>query len=124
MGITARSAAERNEALEAANRARADRSAAMSWVYESVRGGDAVTLRDVIERYGFEPWFARTKVERLVRAVPGFGTKRAPKVMEGLGIHRSRRLGGITDGQEERLMAWFDEASREAAGKAREHDAR
>lgn len=53
----------------------------------------------------------RTRVEALMRALPGVGPARAEAAMRELGISPHRRVGGLGPRQRERLVAWL--ASRE-----------
>lgn len=53
----------------------------------------------------------RTRVEALMRALPGVGPARAEAAMRDLGISTRRRVGGLGPRQRERLIAWL--ASRE-----------
>lgn len=53
----------------------------------------------------------RTRVEALMRALPGVGPARAEAAMRDLGISPHRRVGGLGPRQRERLIAWL--ASRE-----------
>lgn len=53
----------------------------------------------------------RTRVEALMRALPGVGPARAEAAMRDLGISPHRRVGGLGPRQRERLVAWL--ASRE-----------
>ena len=53
----------------------------------------------------------RTRVEALLRAMPGVGPARAQAAMHELGISPRRRVGGLGPRQRERLGAWI--ASRE-----------
>lgn len=53
----------------------------------------------------------RTRVEALMRALPGVGPARAEAAMRDLGISPHRRVGGLGQRQRERLIAWL--ASRE-----------
>lgn len=53
----------------------------------------------------------RTRVEALMRALPGVGPARAEAAMRDLGISPRRRVGGLGPRQRERLIAWL--ASRE-----------
>lgn len=53
----------------------------------------------------------RTRVEALMRALPGVGPARAEAAMRDLGISPRRRVGGLGPRQRERLGAWI--ASRE-----------
>lgn len=49
----------------------------------------------------------RTRVEALLRAVPGVGPARAQATMRALGISPRRRVGGLGPRQRERLGAWI-----------------
>lgn len=49
----------------------------------------------------------RTRVEALMKAVPGVGPSRAEAAMRELGISPRRRVGGLGPRQRERLGAWL-----------------
>lgn len=49
----------------------------------------------------------RTRVEALMRALPGVGPARAEAAMRDLGISPQRRVGGLGPRQRERLIAWL-----------------
>jgi hypothetical protein len=57
---------------------------------EVLRSDDAVT--------------GRIRVLRAVKALPGIGAAKAAAALTEAGIQENRRVGGLTDGQRERLL--------------------
>lgn len=90
---------QRAQALAKAAEARKARSALLA----SLSSGE-LTLPDVLGRAGTDPVVAKTKVSMVLRALPGIGQKRAAALMEEVGIDVTRRVGGLTDRQRERLV--------------------
>lgn len=107
----------RKEGLERALEARRGRAEAMEWVYESIRSGEAVTFTGFETRYAMQPWFKKTKVERLFRAIPGVGTKTAPKVMAELDVERAKSIAGLGNKQRGNVSAKFDKMAAAAAAR-------
>lgn len=105
----------RREALDKALEARKGRADAMAWVYGSIKAGDGLTFSDIEARYASLDWFKRTKVERLFRAIPGVGTKTAPKVMADLDVERQKRVGALGARQRAKVAEKFDAMSSAAA---------
>lgn len=107
----------RRDGLEKALEARRGRSEAMAWVYNAIKDGNPVTF-DVFEAmYASQPWFRRSKVERLFRAIPGVGMKTAPKVMADLDVERRKTIGGLGSKQRFNVAARFDKMAAAAAAR-------
>lgn len=51
----------------------------------------------------------RMRTETLLRALPGIGAATAGRLMTAAGIDRGRRVGGLSTGQRERLVAAYPE---------------
>lgn len=97
-------AAERERNRRAAIEARKERARMLGGVREGRVDPQGVLMRrDRVAR--------RTRVEALLRAMPGVGPARAQAAMHELGISPRRRVGGLGPRQRERLGAWI--ASRE-----------
>lgn len=97
-------AAERERNRRAAIEARKERARMLGGVREG-----RVDPRGVLMRR--DRVATRTRVEALLRAMPGVGPARAQAAMRELGISQRRRVGGLGPRQRERLGAWI--ASRE-----------
>lgn len=107
----------RRDGLDKALEARRGRAEAMAWVYGAIKEGKTVTF-DVFEAmYASQPWFKRSKVERLFRAIPGVGTKTATKVMADLDIERCKTIGGLGSKQRCSVSAKFDKMAAAAAAR-------
>ena len=61
--------------------------------------------------------FKRSKDERLFRAIPGVGTKTAPKVMAELDVGRGKTSGGVGSKQRWNVSAKFDKRAAAAAAR-------
>lgn len=107
----------RRDGLDKALEARRGRSEAMAWVYGTIKSGDPVTFDGFEAMYASQPWFKRSKVERLFRAIPGVGTKTAPKVMADLDIERCKTIGGLGSRQRCNVSAKFDKMAAAAAAR-------
>ena len=107
----------RRDGLEKALEARRGRSEAMAWVYNAIKSGEPVTFDGFEEMYASQPWFKRSKVERLFRAIPGVGTKTAPKVMAELDVERCKTIGGLGSKQRCNVSAKFDKMAAAAAAR-------
>jgi hypothetical protein len=89
---------QRQASLVKAREARAARSALLADVKEG-----SLALADV---FGREDDIARrTKVNQVLRALPGVGQARAAAIMERAGIPVERRVGGLGARQREQLLA-------------------
>jgi hypothetical protein len=100
MALPALSPEQRQMALEKAREARAARSALLTGVKEG-----SVTLAEVLGRE--DDIARRTKVNQVLRALPGVGPARASALMERAGITADRRVGGLGARQREQLLAEF-----------------
>ena len=54
---------------------------------------------------GDDPVAARIRVKRAILAIPGVGQARAAAALHEAGVQENRRVGGLTAGQRERLLA-------------------
>jgi hypothetical protein len=100
MALPTLSPEQRQAALKKAHEARAARSALLADVKEG-----SLTLADVLGRE--DDTARRTKVNQVLRALPGVGQARATAIMEHAGITADRRLGGLGARQREQLLAEF-----------------
>ena len=100
MALPTLSPEQRQIALEKARDARAARSALLANVKEG-----SLTLADVLGRE--DDLARRTKVNQVLRALPGVGPARAAAIMEHAGIPPERRVGGLGARQREQLLAEF-----------------
>jgi hypothetical protein len=91
---------QRQASLAKAREARAARSAMLAGVKES-----SLTLADILGRE--DDIARRTKVNQVLRALPGVGQARAAAIMERAGIPSERRVGGLGARQRELLQAEF-----------------
>lgn len=92
-------AEQRARNLASAMEARQARARMLDGVRDgSVDPAGVLVRRDRVAR--------RTRVEALLRALPGVGPARARAAMRALGISPSRRVGGLGPRQRERLLAW------------------
>ena len=82
-------------------KARAARSARRR-VKESLASGE-IGVADVLAME--DEAIRRMRALDLVKSLPGFGGKRAAKVLEGCGIAESRRIGGLGPRQAKALVA-------------------
>lgn len=96
---------QRAEALAKAGAARRERAR----VRADLKTG-ALALREVLEGRSQEEAIAKMKVLSLIEALPGIGPVRAGRVMDDLGIARSRRIRGLGQHQTAALVARFDGA--------------
>jgi hypothetical protein len=99
MALPTLTSAQRTEALEKAAAARAARRALL----DEVRAGRA-SIASVLARSAIDPIVAKTKVEALIRAVPGYGPARATAVLNKVGIAENRRVAGLGAKQTEALI--------------------
>jgi hypothetical protein len=91
---------QRQVALEKAREARAARSALLASLKEGT-----ITLADLLDRE--DDTARRTKVNQVLRTLPGVGQARAAAIMERAGIMADRRVGGLGARQRELLLAEF-----------------
>jgi hypothetical protein len=87
---------QRTAALAKAAEVRAARSELMA----AVKSG-AVDAVDLLDRQ--DELAKRTKVVSVLRALPGWGKVKVSACLDECGIDESRRLGGLTAAQRERL---------------------
>jgi hypothetical protein len=100
MALPALSPGQRQEALAKAREARAARSALLA----GLKAG-TLTLAGVLGRD--DDLARKTKVNQVIRALPGVGQARAAAIMERAGIPAERRVGGLGARQREQLLAEF-----------------
>lgn len=100
MALPTMSPEQRQVALEKAREARTARSAMLA----DLKAG-TLTLADVLGRD--DDLARKTKVNQVLRALPGVGQARASAVMERAGITADRRVGGLGARQREQLLAEF-----------------
>ena len=89
---------QRMDALAKATEARQDRSALLA----QVKSGE-LTLGQVLERTDDEI-VKKTRVLRVLRALPGYGPAKATALMTASGVDEKRRVGGLTGAQRARLL--------------------
>lgn len=87
---------QRAAALAKAAEVRQARSALIA----AVKSGE-VTVSDLFDRE--DEITKRTKVVSVLRALPGWGKVRVANCLAECGIDETRRLGGLTAGQRDRL---------------------
>ena len=100
MALPVLSPEQRQEALAKAREARAARSALLA----GLKAG-TLTLAGVLGRD--DDLARKTKVNQVIRALPGVGQARAAAIMERAGIPAERRVGGLGVRQREQLLAEF-----------------
>lgn len=91
--------------LEAAKRARRVRAQ----LREDFREG-RITIEQVFEKAESDPIVKKTRVDYLLKAVPGYGDARVKNLMEQLRIDPARRVGGLGSQQREKLITAIDDA--------------
>ena len=100
MALPALTPEQRAVALEKAAEARRARSQLL----EEIKTGQA-SIAAVLARSATDPIVAKTKVNALVRAVPGYGSAKAAAVLTKVGIAEGRRVGGLGAKQSEALIS-------------------
>jgi hypothetical protein len=100
MALPTMTAEQRAEGLAKA----AETRKAQSELLAKVKAGD-VTLAEVLA--STDPITGRIRVKRAIQAVPGVGPAKATAALDEAGIQENRRVGGLTAGQRERLLAQF-----------------
>ena len=88
---------QRKAALEKAAQARHARAELRA----NIKSGK-VTLEEVLD--SDDPIANRMKVSALIESLPGYGTAKATKIMDELGISASRRVKGLGARQREQLL--------------------
>ena len=94
---------ERSRALADAIAARRHRAATKQGLK---RGG--LDLEDVIASAADDPAIARLRVLELVESMPGVGPATAGRIVDELGIARSRRVRGLGGHQRRALVERFE----------------
>jgi hypothetical protein len=90
---------QRADALAKATEARQARSALLA----EVKSG-ALTLEQVLDRADNEV-VKKTRVQQVLRALPGYGAAKVSALMTASGVDEKRRVGGLTSAQRERLLS-------------------
>lgn len=99
------SAQQRSQALAGAVAARRQRAA----VKRELKQGER-TLRSVVSDGDRVPAIAQLKVVDLIESMPGIGPATATRIMDDLGIARSRRVRGLGVQQVRSLLQRFETA--------------
>jgi ribosomal protein S13 len=89
---------QRLDALAKATEARHARSALLA----RVKSGE-LTPGQVFERTD-DAIMNKTRVQQVLRALPGYGPAKATALMTASGVDEKRRVGGLTDAQRARLL--------------------
>ena len=89
---------QRADALAKATEARQARSALLA----EVKSG-ALTLEQVLDRADNEV-VKKTRVQQVLRALPGYGAAKVSALMTASGVDQKRRVGGLTSAQRARLL--------------------
>jgi len=97
---------ERRAALVKAAEARRIRAE----LKQMLKSGE-VSIGQVLERAGSADALAKMKVSDVIEAMPAYGPVKAQRLMEQLGIARSRRLRGLGPRQRAALLATFETGS-------------
>ena len=89
---------QRTDALAKAAEARQARSALLA----QVKSG-ALTLEQVLNRADNEV-VKKTRVQQVLRALPGYGAAKVTALMTTSGVDEKRRVGGLTSAQRAKLL--------------------
>ena len=89
---------QRANALAKATEARQARSALLA----EVKSG-ALTLEQVLDRADDEV-VKKTRVQQVLRALPGYGAAKVSTLMTASGVDEKRRVGGLTSTQRSKLL--------------------
>jgi hypothetical protein len=89
---------QRADALAKATEARQARSALLA----EVKSG-ALTLEQVLDRTDNEV-VKKTRVQQVLRALPGYGAAKVTALMTASGVDERRRVGGLTSAQRSKLL--------------------
>jgi restriction endonuclease Mrr len=90
---------QRASALVKATEARQARSALLA----QVKSGE-LTLDQILERVDDEI-VKKTRVQQVLRALPGYGAAKVSALMTTSGVDEKRRVGGLTNAQRAKLRA-------------------
>ena len=93
---------QREDALRRAAEARRERA--------QIRADLRLRQISFAQALAYEP-AQRIRVFDLVRAMPGYGNKRASDLLERIGISPVKRVGGLTERQRADLLACFEEGA-------------
>lgn len=97
MSTTVLSPEQRDTALSKAREARR----AQQRLLGSVKAGHVSAVHLLTTD---DPSVARIRVSRLIRAVPGYGTVKADRLLRAAGVHPKRRVGGLGARQRAKLV--------------------
>jgi hypothetical protein len=89
---------QRADALAKAAEARQARSALLA----EVKSG-ALTLEQVLDRADTDV-VKKTRVQQVLRALPGYGAAKVSALMTDSGVDEKRRVGGLTGAQRAKLL--------------------
>ena len=89
---------QRAAALAKATEARQARSALLA----EVKSG-ALTLEQILDRADDEV-VKKTRVQQVLRALPGYGAAKVTALMTASGVDEKRRVGGLTSAQRAKLL--------------------
>jgi len=89
---------QRADALAKATEARQARSALLA----EVKSG-ALTLEQILDRTDNEV-VKKTRVQQVLRALPGYGAAKVSALMTASGVDEKRRVGGLTSAQRAKLL--------------------
>ena len=89
---------QRRAALDKAMKVRMARHAVLSDSSHS-----KISVPEAMGRIDSDSIVGRTRVSAFIKAVPNFGTAKAKRIMEGIGISSNRRLQGLGRRQREAL---------------------
>lgn len=99
MALPTLTSEQRQQALAKAGEAREARKRLLT----SIKVGDE-SVAAALERASTDSVVGKTRVAQLLKAQPGWGDKRVASALDGLGIPRNRRAGGLGNRQRESLL--------------------
>ena len=99
MALPVLTAEQRADALAKATEARKARSELLS----AVKAGE-LTVAAVLAKAETDEIVKKTKVSALLKALPGVGSVKAAKLLEGFSIAETRRIGGLGANQRQALI--------------------
>jgi hypothetical protein len=99
MALPKLSAEQRQQALAKATAARHARSELLRQVTTG-----QLTVQDVLDRAATDETVKKTKVLQMVKALPGYGTTKAARLLDHADIPDNRRIGGLGTRQQQTLL--------------------
>lgn len=101
MALPEQTTEDKTAALDAAKKARRERQN----LVVKIREGE-LTVPDVLEMadYDRDGVVGKTKVQKVISSLPGFGPVRTSQVMSEVGIPETRRLRGLGPRQRQALL--------------------